>query len=241
MGRRVVLVTGSPNGLVASALGRALAGADCTLRYLTRHPKGPNEYHWNPEQGLLDAQSLVGITHVVHLAGAPINGARWSKGDKRKILESRVAGARLLREALSAAGQKTECYLTASAVGYYGLISSTAPLTESPPAGDDFLAWVCVAWEREATLFVEEGVATREARLRFGVVLHPQKGALPKMLTLSKTGIYVVVGSGRQHLSWIDYRDLGASWPMPLPMAGRERITRWLRSRVPIPILSSGW
>lgn len=205
-----ILITGSSVGLVASALSEALAEQAYDLCYLTRDPKEGNEYYWDPKQGVLDTNALEGVSYLVHLAGAPINGARWSRRYKREIMESRVMGAQLLREAFRRRGQILESYLTASAVGYYGLTASNEPLTESAPAGDDFLAQVCVAWEMEADKFVKEGVASRALAMRFGVVLHPNRGALPKMLTLSQTGVYVVMGSGKQYLPWIDYRDLGA-------------------------------
>lgn len=204
----VILVTGSRQGLVASSLAAALPGG-CALRYLTRHPREEGDYAWDLQRGLLDEKSLDGVTHIVHLAGAPLNGKRWTASYREEIIASRVKGPQLLRQALMARGQKLEAYISASAVGYYGGVAGEKPLDETAGAGSDFLAQVCRAWEHEAQEFELLGLAAREVRLRFGVVFHPTKGALPLMLLMSWTGIYMVLGSGRQPVVWIDHRDLG--------------------------------
>ncbi len=87
---------------------------------------------------------------------------------------------------------------------------------ESCPVGGDFLAQVCQEWEQEALAFAHSGVAAREVRLRFGVVLHPQREALPLMLLMSWTGVYMVLGRGRQPVVWVDHRDLGGMLAMAI-------------------------
>lgn len=84
-----VLITASPEGLVAGALSTELQGK-AVLSYFTRHPKAVGQYLWNPEEGSLNPEALRGVTHIVHLAGAPINGSRWTPRYRQLILDSRV-------------------------------------------------------------------------------------------------------------------------------------------------------
>ena len=108
--------------------------------------------------------------------------------------------------------------VSASGVNYYGP-RGDEPLTEDAPAGDDFLARVCIAWEREAAAARELGL--RVATLRTAVVLDQNGGALSKMLPFFRLGIGGPVAGGRQYLPWIHAEDIvglylaaldGAEW-----------------------------
>ena len=67
----------------------------------------------------------------------------------QRIRDSREQGTRRLVEALEDADPRPKALISASAVGYYGP-HGDEQLDEDAPPGDDFLAEVCVAWEREA-------------------------------------------------------------------------------------------
>jgi uncharacterized protein (TIGR01777 family) len=95
--------------------------------------------------------------------------------------------------------------VSASAVGYYGA-SETVTFTESSPPGSDFLAEVCAGWEREASRAGELGM--RVARIRTGIVLGPDGGALARLLPIFKAGLGGIIGSGRQWNSWIHIHDV---------------------------------
>jgi uncharacterized protein len=148
------------------------------------------------------APGLRGAEAVIHLAGEPI-ATRWTAETKRRISESRTAGTAAVARAAREAGT-VKTFLSASAIGYYG-IRGSEPLTESSPPGDDFLARVCRDWEHAALSAAEAGIRT--VFLRTGLVLHPAGGALAKMLPVFRLGLGGKVGTGDQYLSWIHRED----------------------------------
>ena len=139
---------------------------------------------------------------IVHLAGEPV-AQRWTKSAKQKILDSREKGTRLLVEAMRQSPPGV--LVSASAVGYYGSRGDDV-LTERASPGSDFLADVCIAWEREALEAAKLGV--RVATLRIGMVLGAGGGALAKMLTPFRLGLGGRIGTGRQWMAWIHLKDL---------------------------------
>jgi uncharacterized protein (TIGR01777 family) len=143
----------------------------------------------------------------VHLAGENIFG-RWTAEKKRRIRESRVAGTRLVSEAIAGLTRRPRVLLAASAVGYYG-DRGAAELTEETPPGDDFLARVSRDWEAATGPAARAGV--RVVNLRFGIVLASAGGALAKMLPAFRLGLGGRIGSGAQYFPWIALEDaLGA-------------------------------
>ncbi|HKI36283.1 MAG TPA: TIGR01777 family oxidoreductase [Gemmataceae bacterium] len=146
---------------------------------------------------------------VVNLAGENIFGRRWSEDFKRLLLESRVkstenVAAALARQPRTEAGA-TKVLVNASAVGYYGP-HGDEELDESSPPGNDYLAQVCVAWEKSA--LVAQAAGVRVALVRIGVVLDKEGGALSALLTPFKVGAGGPAGSGRQWMPWIHHADL---------------------------------
>jgi uncharacterized protein (TIGR01777 family) len=150
----------------------------------------------------LPSDALAGCDAIVHLAGEPV-AQRWTEEAKSRITKSRVEGTRNLVAAMST--HRPQVLVSASAVGYYGSRGDTE-LTESEPAADDFLGQVAAAWEREA--IVAESLGVRVTRIRIGVVLGPDGGALQKMLLPFKLGLGGPLGGGRQWMSWIHIADL---------------------------------
>lgn len=145
-----------------------------------------------------------GCDVVVNLAGEPV-AQRWTAAAKRNILESRTLAPAAFFERLRSAGIAPRAYVSASAVGYYGT-SLTETFTEESPAGSDFLADVCVHWERVAQSAQELGM--RVACLRTGIALGADGGALEKILPLFKAGAGGKIASGKQWFSWIHIDDL---------------------------------
>lgn len=145
-----------------------------------------------------------GCDVVVNLAGEPV-AQRWTAAAKRNILESRTLAPAAFFELLRTAGAPPSVYVSASAVGYYGT-SLTETFTEESPAGSDFLAEVCVQWERVAQNACALGM--RVACLRTGIALGADGGALEKILPLFKTGAGGKIASGKQWFSWIHIDDL---------------------------------
>lgn len=200
-----VLVSGS-HGLVGKALIRSLTSDGHEIVRLVRNkPSGAGEVEWHPNEGSIDAASLEGLDAVVHLAGESIASSRWNDEKKRAIRESRSKGTALLSDALARLAQPPSVFVSASAIGYYGNRADEL-LTEESAPGKDFLASVCVDWEKATKPAVEKGIRTVNAR--FGIILDAEEGALGKMLTPFRMGIGGRVGNGKQWMSWIAIEDV---------------------------------
>ena len=210
-------VTGA-TGVVGQRLLGALrdAGAADEVTVLSRDPVRASSklgaigaapaqaFAWEPRGELAPAQALAGRDAVVHLAGERID-QRWSAEAKRAIGESRVLGTRNLIAALAGVEPRPHTLVSASAVGYYGS-HGEEPLDEEAPAGGDFLAQLCAAWEQEAQRAGALGM--RVVAIRTGVVLDRAGGALKRMLPPFRLGLGGPLAGGRQYMSWIHHADL---------------------------------
>lgn len=202
-----VVVSGG-TGFIGSALTKALVAKGYHVVVLTRNAsKSPNKSSSVSYASWSDINDAVsGSIAVVNLAGESIAGRRWTEELKKKIVTSRVATTSAVVSAIHAAPAELRpmVFVSASAVGYYG-DSSDAVLTEDTPAGSDFLSDVCRLWESHAHA-VPKGV--RVVTPRIGVVLHPDGGALEKMLLPFKLGIGGPLGTGNQYFPWIHLDDM---------------------------------
>lgn len=151
-----------------------------------------------------DWTALEGADVVVHLAGEPV-AQRWTPEVKRHIRDSRVVGTEELVKAISVARRRPRVLIAASAVGYYGDRGDDT-LDETAEAGEGFLPDVCVEWERSADLAAALGL--RVVKVRIGVVLGKEGGALKQMLPPFKLGLGAWLGDGRQWMPWIHAGDL---------------------------------
>jgi uncharacterized protein (TIGR01777 family) len=194
-----VLVAGG-TGFVGGALRRSLRGAGHTVLVVTRTPHGEGDVGWDQ---LGDVVSKVEA--VVNLAGEPIAGGRWTSERKAAIRDSRVQGTRRLVEALDAAARRPRVLVNASAIGWYG-DRGDEPLDERAGPGEGFLAEVCRDWEAEALR--AEPLGVRVVRLRIGIVLAPDGGALARMLPPFRAFVGGRLGSGRQWMSWVHRDDV---------------------------------
>jgi uncharacterized protein (TIGR01777 family) len=207
-----VTLTGA-TGLIGRKLVGALRGRGDEVTVLSRSPEqaraalGVEAVAWDPMAGPAPAASLAGRDAVVHLAGEPV-AQRWNDRVKQAIRDSRETGTRNLVAGLRVVGgEGPKVLVSSSAVGYYGA-HGDEPVPESTPAGDDFLARVCVVWEREAQRATELGL--RVVNVRTGVVLDAAGGALKTMLPPFKLGVGGPIAGGRQYLPWIHVDDLVA-------------------------------
>lgn len=208
-----VTITGA-TGRIGSRVVRALRGRGDEVTVLSRDPEraraalGVEAVAWRPQEEPAPATALAGRDGVVHLAGEDV-AQRWSVPAKLRLLASREVGTRNLVAGLEAADPRPGVLVSASAVGYYGPHGDEL-VTEATPPGNDFLAEVCVAWEREAA--AAEALGMRVVRVRTGVVLDRGGGALAKMLPFFRFGIGGPVAGGRQRLPWIHVDDLVAMY-----------------------------
>jgi uncharacterized protein len=186
-----VAVTGA-TGLIGTRLSAALRA------------RGDEVTAMSLREGAPPPGALAGHDAVVHLAGEPV-AQRWTKAARERIRASREDGTRGLVAAIAAADPRPSVLVSASGVGYYGSRGDER-LDEDAAPGDDFLAQVCVAWEREANAAREHDV--RVVTVRTGVVLDRAGGALAKMLPPFRLGVGGPVAGGRQYLPWIHIDDL---------------------------------
>src|SRR5919107_4089560 len=166
-----VIVTGS-TGLVGRALVRSLLSEGHEVTRLVRgdaqafRAPGSSAAHWDPEEGTIDAGALEGHDAAVHLAGEPVAEGRWDDAKKRRILESRVKGTRLLAETLAGLKEKPRVLVSASAVGFYGDRGAEV-MREESASGEGFLSEVCREWEKATLAASQAGRGGRHLRIGF--------------------------------------------------------------------------
>ena len=200
---RRVLVTGA-SGLVGSALVTELERCGWTVFRLVRHaPRMAREIQWCA--GRARFPEGVSVDAVVHLAGENLAAGRWTDARKKAIRESRITFTRALVIDLGQQTQPPRVWVNASAVGFYGDRGEEI-LDETSGGGAGFLAEVCAAWEKEAR--VAETWGARVVRLRTGMVLSAEGGALAKLRPVFRLGLGRRLGNGRQWMSWIALSDL---------------------------------
>jgi uncharacterized protein (TIGR01777 family) len=201
-----ILLTGG-TGFVGQALCPQLAAAGHEVVILSRQakprlPRGASRFATHVDE--LDARTFGGI---VNLAGAPIGDARWTPERRRLLVESRVETTARLVEWLQDARPRPQVLVSASAVGYYGEQGDRV-VTEDAEPTPGFTHELCAAWEREAERATALGV--RVCRVRLGVVLDRDGGALAKMLPAFRLGAGGRLGSGRHWFPWVHREDVAA-------------------------------
>lgn len=202
-----VLITGA-SGLIGTALSTALQGQGHTVHKLGRGSTaegGRNHFKWDVEKGILDTKSLDGVTHIVHLAGAGIADARWSKARVEELIASRAASSRLLLKAVLAHGSKPVAFISAAGINYYGATTTGHFFVESDTAGKDTIARISLAWEAAVD---EWSAITRVVKLRTPMVLAREGGALKKLTIPVRFGAASALGSGQQWVPWVHLHDL---------------------------------
>jgi uncharacterized protein (TIGR01777 family) len=192
------------DGSAVLSLGRRVPTAPAASPGAPQSTVAVTRVAWLPDGTVGSwASAIEGVDVIINLAGASIGKHRWSTVEKVRIRDSRLLATRSLVGAIRAMVNPPRVFISASAQGYYGSRGDEV-LTEESAAGDDFLARVCVDWEREALearSFVE-----RLVLVRTGLVLDRHEGVLPRMLLPFRFLAGGRIGSGRQYVSWI-HRD----------------------------------
>lgn len=205
-----VLITGA-TGLVGQAIADVLLERGDSVNYLTtRSSKIENKenykgFLWNTKTQDIDMSCFDGVDAIINLAGASV-AERWTASHKKAILESRISSLDLLYHALSKTEHNVEHLISASAIGVYP--SSLTKLYDESESdlSDDFLGDVVQQWESSADRFTELNMEV--AKLRIGIVLSANGGALEKMADPIKKYVGAPLGSGQQWQSWIYIEDL---------------------------------
>jgi uncharacterized protein len=224
-----ITITGA-SGMIGAKLVERLRARGDEVTTLSRKPSSPGAVAWQPEDEPAPAAALAGRDSVIHLAGENV-AQRWSDDAKRRIRSSRELGTRHLVAGIEAADPRPRVLVSSSAVGIYGP-HGDEELDEQTPAGNDFLAEVCVVWEREAERAAALGL--RVVMVRTGVVLDQGGGALAKMLPFFKLGVGGPVAGGEQYMPWIHVDDVvglylaaldGDAWNGPVNASAPRPVT----------------
>jgi uncharacterized protein (TIGR01777 family) len=207
--KRTVLVTGA-TGFIGQKLVRALLQDGHAVIALTRQPAEATKRFDGKVRCIGSMDTLApaeAVDVVINLAGARILGPRWSEQRKQVLRRSRVKLTQGVVDWIARAQSKPFLFLSASAIGYYGIqpLGDQAALDESAPPQPIFMSDLCREWEAAAHAAAGHGVQVE--CMRFGLVLGEQ-GALPMMLLPIRLGLGGRLGSGRQWLSWIHVDDL---------------------------------
>jgi len=203
-----VLISGG-SGLVGKSLCEKLYSKGYDVAILSRKPNANGKfktYYWDILNKQIDPEAIASSDYIIHLAGANIAEKRWTTSRKKLILDSRVESTNLLFEEVKKQNKRLKAFISASAVGYYGAVTSDKIFTEEDKAANDFLGQTCQKWEKAARQF--ENLNIRTTILRTGLVLTKKGGALSKMLIPVKLGVASAIGSGKQHIPWIHIDDL---------------------------------
>ncbi|WP_293890759.1 TIGR01777 family oxidoreductase [Flavobacterium sp.] len=209
-----VLITGA-TGLIGSKLVKALLAKNHTIHYLTtsvlKIESTPNYhgFYWNPEQGKIDENCIYGVDVIVHLAGANI-AKRWTNSYKQEIIESRVLSSELLFNLVKKSKSKIKQFISASGTAIYPESFVTAVDETTKITEDSFLSNVVKKWEDSANRF--QVLDIKVCKLRTGIVLSNDGGALPEMVKPIKIGFGAAMGNGKQIQSWIHISDLVAMY-----------------------------
>ncbi|MEO6187525.1 MAG: TIGR01777 family oxidoreductase [Ginsengibacter sp.] len=211
----VVLISGG-SGLIGTNLTRHLIERNYEVIILSRNKEKVSKKpkisyaHWDIKSEQVDEIAIRKATHIVHLAGAGVMEKRWREKYKNEIVESRTKSADLLIRSLQKLNHKVECFVSASAIGWYG--EDPAPFKrsegfiESDPPEDSFLGETCRLWEGSVSPVEDMGI--RLVKLRTGIVLSNDGGAYKEYVGPLKFGIAPILGGGKQVVSWIHIEDI---------------------------------
>ncbi len=202
-----VLITGG-SGFIGKKLSKLLVKQGFEVNHLSRSKTGREDYKtytWDIEKQIIEKGALETADYIIHLAGANVSEKRWTEKRKKKILESRTESSSLLFKRLSEVSHKVNSVISASGVGIYGDTGDEL-ISENSSYGKDFLAQVTKKWESGVEQI--EKLKIRVVRLRIGIVLAMEGGALPKLIQPIKWGVGAPLGSGNQYYSWIHIHDL---------------------------------
>lgn len=206
--KQSILITGG-SGLVGRRLTQSLQKNGYKVSWLSLTGKstaGVKSYKWNIDKKIIDAEAIKSADVIVHLAGEGIANGRWTSRQKQRIFDSRIESTKLLNQALNQSKHNVQSFVSASAIGYYGMDNGDRILSENDDHGNDFLANVTKQWEKEVDEILLSSV--KVVKLRLGVVLSEKGGALEKMSLPIRLWLGAALGRGDQFMSWIHIDDL---------------------------------
>jgi len=235
----VILITGG-TGLIGKALTALLIQKGHEVIILSREAQQSEQAQltyatWNIAKQTVDNAAISKADYIVHLAGAGVADKRWSKARKQEIEKSRTQSSALLIKGLEQVPNNVKAVISASAIGWYGADEDrqkgVQAFTEDMPSDDSFLGRTCKLWEE--SIAPVESLGKRLVKLRLGIVLSKQGGALKEFIKPIKLGVAAVLGSGKQVISWVHIEDVCR---MILFAIENERVSGVYNATAPIPV-----
>lgn len=205
-----VLITGA-TGLIGSELVKLCHDNGIDVNYYTtsldkiRNESNYRGFYWDPKKGEIDDRAFEGVSAIINLVGASIS-KRWTEKYKKTILDSRVKSMELMYSRLQKIDHKIDHFISASGINIYPSSQTKLYSEENEEVDDNYLANVVVAWEAAASKFKDLGMDV--SKIRTGMVLAKEEGALPKLVMPIKLGVGSPLASGDQWQSWIHIQDI---------------------------------
>lgn len=202
---RTVLISGATGFVGGHLVRRLVARGDTVLVYARDADRALDRFgpHVHVVTNLDVIEPSARIDAIVNLAGARILGLPWTRGRRRTLIASRLQTTRALVALCARLERPPRVFVSASAIGYYGTRGEQRLDEQSPPQ-PIFQSVLCQQWEEAAV--AAEAIGARVVRLRFGLVLGRDGGALPSLALPVRLGLGAVLGSGKQWVSWNSYR-----------------------------------
>ena len=198
---------------MGQALSNALLAKGYKVIILTRDTAGREQTgsviyaKWDVKKQEIDTTAIQAADHIIHLAGAGVVEKKWTEAYKKEIQDSRTESSRLIIEALKNNLNKVKAVISASAIGWYGADHDHAlSFTEETPPDNSFLGQTCKLWE--SGIEPVSGLGKRLVKLRIGIVLSNDGGALVEFKKPLRFGVAGILGNGKQIVSWIHIDDL---------------------------------
>jgi uncharacterized protein (TIGR01777 family) len=204
-----ILITGG-TGVVGRHLSKSLLEKGykvCILGRSEIKEPGITHYLWDPFRNIIDPEAVSAADYIIHLAGANMGEKRWTKKRKQELYDSRIKTGELILKNVKTAGKKLRAFISASATGYYGMITSGKIFSETDEAATDFTGGIYAGngkmWQK-----VLAKTGARTVTIRCGVVMTARGGALGRIKPLARAGLASATGTGTQYFPWIHIDDL---------------------------------
>jgi len=206
---RIILAGGS--GFLGALLARYLEARENEVIVLSRNGRSRANIQWDGATLGPWVEYLDGAKAIVSLAGRSVN-CRYTKHNRRLILDSRVNSTRVLGEAIARCAKPPPVWLNASTATIYKhsllrpMDEANGEIASTPEAKDAFSVEIAREWEK--TLTAAQTPSTRKIALRTAMVFGRTKGSVFDVLRrLVRLGLGGKMAGGEQFVSWIHEED----------------------------------
>ena len=237
------IVIAGGNGFLGQLLTAYFQKAGHQVVVLTRLPKVRadhiREVAWDGSTLGRWVKEIESTRAVINLAGRSVN-CRYTKKNRRIILDSRVNTTRVIGQAIRNCKTPPKVWLNASTATIYkhtfgpGWIES-GEIGSTPEAKDEFSIEVATAWER--TFNEAPAQKTRKVAMRAAMVLGlGPNSVFPVLRRMTRLGLGGRMGSGKQFASWIHETDFcrAVEW-----IIAREQLSGPINIAAPNPVTNA--